>query len=104
MNPLQGGQMRVLEKFYSAKELSFLIGFNERYWRDRMKAAPHLVDADGNIISQCVEISGVLFAPASWANALLARSPLDYSPGIKARNKSDLERKLRGKAAEAIAA
>jgi hypothetical protein len=97
-------QVRVLEKFYSAKELSWLIGFNERYWRERMKAEPRLLGADGELISQCVVISGEFFAPASWANALLARSPLVYDAGIKARNKSDLERKLRGKAALAEAA
>jgi hypothetical protein len=94
--------VRVLEKFYSAKELSWLVGFNERYWRDRMKAEPKLTGADGVLISQCVVISGEFFAPASWANALLARSPLQYDAGIKARNKSDLERKLR-KAAPPVA-
>lgn len=97
-------QVRVLEKFYTAKELSWLIGFNERYWRDRMKAEPKLTGSAGELVSQCVVISGELFAPASWANALLARSPVEYDAGIKARNKSDLERKLRSRAALPVAA
>lgn len=92
--------LRVLEKHYTARELSFLIGFNERYWRDRMKAEPVLKDAEGHVISQCVEISGELFAPASWANAYLARTPVHYDAGIKARNRSELERKLRSQARE----
>lgn len=96
--------VRVLEKHYTARELSFLIGFNERYWRDRMKAEPQLKGAAGEVISQCVEISGEFFAPASWANGYLARKPVQYDAGIKARNKSDLERKLRGKAREEVAA
>lgn len=96
--------VRVIEKHYTARELSFLIGFNERYWRDRMKAEPKLLGAAGELVSQCVEISGEFFAPASWANGLLARTPVTYDAGIKARNKSELERKLRGKERAAVLA
>jgi len=96
--------IRVLEKFYTAKELSWLVGFNERYWRDRMKADPQLLDGEGRVISQCVEISGEFFAPASWVNAYVARTPVTYDAGIKARNRSELERKLRKAAPPAVCA
>lgn len=95
--------VRVVEKFYSAQELAGLIGFNSRFWCDRMKSEPELKDGDGIVISSCVLISGEYFAPASWVNGFLARRKVDYNPGIKARNRSDLERKLRGQAVETTA-
>lgn len=96
--------VRIVEKHYTAGELSGLIGFNERYWRDRMKAEPQLKDAEGNVISQCTLLSGEYLAPASWVNGLLARTPVVYDAGIKARNKSDLERKLRAREQLPVAA
>jgi hypothetical protein len=95
---------RVLEKYYTAAELAALIGFNSRYWRDRMKAEPQLVGQAGELVSQCVEISGEYFAPASWANALLNRKPLQYDPGAQARNRSELARKLASRPPVAVAA
>jgi hypothetical protein len=95
---------RVLEKYYTAAELAALIGFNARYWRDRMKAEPQLVGQAGEIISQCVEISGEFFAPASWANAYVTRKPVQYDPGIKARNRTELARKLASRPPQAAAA
>jgi hypothetical protein len=95
---------RVLEKYYTAAELAALIGFNARYWRDRMKAEPQLVGQAGEIISQCVEISGEYFAPASWANAYCNRTPVQYDPGTKARNRTELARKLASRPPQAAAA
>lgn len=83
----------VVEKYYSAKELSLLVGFHPQWWREKIKAEPRLV-ADGVVISECREISGELLAPASWVNGILARNPVSYDPGIKARNLSELRRKL----------
>lgn len=91
---------KVVEKHYSARELSFLIGFDPKYWRERMKAEPQLVDAAGHVIAQCREISGEFFAPASWVNSYLERNPLRYDAGIKARNTAELRRRL-AKAAKA---
>lgn len=84
----------VVEKFYTAKELSWLIGFDARYWRDRMKTEPQLLGVGGDIVSECREISGEFFAPASWVNSFLARHPVVYNAGIKARNTAELRRKV----------
>ena len=86
--------LRVIEKHYSARELSWLIGFEKRYWCDLMKSEPRLVGAAGEAIAECREISGEFFAPASWVNAYLARHPVVYDAGIKARNTAELRRKL----------
>lgn len=90
---------KVVEKFYSAKELSFLIGFNERFWRDLMKGGD-LVLVDGStqaVIAEPVEIGGVFFCPASCVNAYLVRHPVRYDAGVKARNTAELRRKLASK-------
>jgi hypothetical protein len=51
-----------------------------------------------------VLVSGEYFAPASWVNGYLARCKVEYNPGIRARNKSDLERRLRSQQPSAVAA
>ncbi len=88
----------VVEKFYSAKELGFLVGFGPKWWRTRMKAEPKL-EVDGALVSQCVEISGEYLAPASWVNYLLARHGVNYDAGVRARNTAELRRKLAGRPA-----
>lgn len=83
----------VVEKHYSAKELSWLIGFDPKWWRTKMKEEPRL-KIEGATISECREISGEFFAPASWVNSFLARNPVNYDAGVKARNTAELRRKL----------
>jgi len=85
--------VKVVEKHYSAKELSWLVGFDARWWRTRMKEEPQLL-VDGAIVSGCVEIGGEFFAPSSWVNGYLARHPVRYDAGVKARNTAELRRKL----------
>ena len=81
--------------------LAWLLGISNQI---RRMAEPQLKDETGAVVSQCTTISGEMFAPASWVNAILARSPVTYDPGIKARNRSDLERKIRRLPAVAAAA
>lgn len=95
---------RVVEKHYSARELSFLVGFDAKFWRQQMKSQPELLGANGELISNCVEISGEFFAPASWVNAFLSRRPLRYDAGIKARNTAELRRKMNKASPEALPA
>jgi len=91
----QNRQQRVLEKFYSPRELGYLPGFRERFWREVAQAGEFvLADSAGNVIAQPVEIAGEIRIPASSVNAYLARRPYRYDAGVKARNKGELRRKL----------
>lgn len=86
---------KVIEKHYSPRELSFLLGFDERWWRERAQAGELTVRDDaGNVISEPLELAGQLRIPASAANAYLARHPYVYDAGVKARNRGELQRKL----------
>lgn len=88
---------RVVEKHYSPKELSYLMGFSARYWCDACKAG-ELTLRDANapdlVLAQPVEIGGELRIPASCVNAYLARHPFRYDAGVKARNTGELRRIL----------
>ncbi len=91
----QNRQQRVLEKFYSPRELGYLLGFSESFWRKAAQAGEFiLADSAGNIIAQPVEIAGEIRIPASSVNAYLARRPYRYDAGVKARNIGELRRKL----------
>lgn len=86
---------RAVEKYYSLRELSFLIGFAERFWRERAQSGElTLNDEQGNVISQPLEIAGELRVPSSAVNAYLAKHPYRYDAGIKARNQAELRRKI----------
>lgn len=97
LTPSSLGQ-RVVEKHYSAKELSWLIGFDARFWRDKMKSGELTLYAghepDAAVLARPVEISGEFFCPASCVNAFLLRHPVHYDLGVKARNTGELRRKL----------
>lgn len=85
---------RVVEKYYSGLELQLLVGFGEKFWRERAQSGD-LTLRDGDVvISEPLEISGELRYPASAVNAWLARHPYRYDAGIKARNRSELQRRI----------
>lgn len=94
-------QTKVLEKFYSPRELSYQLGFTEQFWRERCQAGDFTLSVDGEVIAQVLEIQGQLRIPASAVNAWLAKHPYRYDAGIKARNKAELTRQLQ-KREEAI--
>jgi len=91
---------KLVEKHYSPRELSFLLGFNEKWWRERAQAGDlTLQDGEGHVISEPLELAGELRVPASAVNAYLAKHPYVYDGGVKARNKAELRRKLNGRIA-----
>jgi hypothetical protein len=86
---------KVIEKHYSPRELGFLLGFDEKWWRQRAQEGEFAVrDEHGHTISQPVMLAGELRIPASGVNAYLARNPYLYDAGIAARNHAELRRKL----------
>jgi len=87
---------RVVEKYYSARELSFLLGFDEKWWRERAKAGEFTIQLEGHEAPLCqvVELGGELRIPATAVNHYLAQHPYRYDAGVKARNKGELRRKL----------
>jgi hypothetical protein len=88
---------RVVEKYYSVKELCFLIGFDAKFWRDRAKDGDFtIVDPDHPETPICnpLDIAGELRIPATAVNFYLAKHPFRYDAGVKARNKAELQRKL----------
>lgn len=91
---------RVVEKYYSARELSFLLGFDEKFWRQRAKDGEFTLTQDAHpdqapvIVCQPLEIAGEVRIPATAVNAYLARHPYRYDAGVKARNAGELRRKL----------
>ncbi len=86
---------KVIEKHYSPRELSFLLGFDEKWWRQRAQAGDlTLRDRQGQVIAQPLELAGELRVPASAVNAYLASHPYSYDAGVKARNTAELRRKL----------
>jgi hypothetical protein len=87
-------QSKVLEKFYSLRELSFQLGFSERFFAERCKAGDFTLAVEGVTIAEPVEISGEIRVPASAVNAWLTRNPYRYDAGVKARNVAELRRKL----------
>jgi hypothetical protein len=90
-------QNRVLEKYYSLRELTYQLGFSERFWREKAQQGELMLqDGQGNLISEPVEIAGELRIPASAINAFLARHAYRYDAGVKARNLGELRRKLAG--------
>jgi len=87
-------QNKVLEKFYSPFELVCQLGFSERFWRERCQEGAFTLKIDEVVIAEVYEISGELRIPASAVNAWLARHPYRYDAGVKARNRSELSRKM----------
>jgi len=91
---------RVVEKYYSPRELSCLIGFDERFWRQRAKDGEFTltIDADPDgpptVVCQPLEIAGELRIPATAVNAFLVKHPYRYDAGVKARNAGELRRRL----------
>jgi len=92
-------QARVVEKYYSPRELSSLIGFAEKFWRERCQAGEMTLRDGDVVISEPLDIAGELRIPASAVNAYLARHPYRYDAGVKARNAAELRRKLGKEAA-----
>jgi hypothetical protein len=72
----------ITEKFYSLEEVSLLLGFAPRFWREQAaKGELTLYAEDGNtVISEPVFIAGELRIPASALNAFCARRP--YRPEL----------------------
>ena len=95
---------RVVEKYYSPSELSGLIGFAEKFWRERAKAGEFTLVIDGEVVCQPLDISGELRIPATAVNAYLVKHPYRYDAGVKARNAGELRRKLAAAAPEPVAA
>ena len=93
---------RVVEKHYSPRELSFLIGFDEKFWRQRAKDGEFTLTIETGtesvVVCAPLEISGELRIPATAMNAWLARHPYRYDAGVKARNQGELRRKLAARA------
>jgi hypothetical protein len=87
-------QNKVLEKFYSLKDLGYQLGFSERFFADRCKAGDFTLAIDGVVIAEPMEVSGEIRVPASAVNAWVAKHPYKYDAGVKARNKGELMRKL----------
>lgn len=85
---------RVVEKYYSPSELSCLIGFADKFWRERAKAGEFTLTIDDEVVCQPLEIGGELRIPATAVNAYLVKHPYRYDAGIKARNAGELRRKL----------
>ena len=85
---------RVVEKYYSPRELSFLLGFNAEFFRDQAKAGGFTFSIEGTVACEPLEIGGELRIPASAVNAWLARHPYRYDGDVKARNAAELKRKL----------
>lgn len=91
-------QPRVVEKYYSLRELECLVGFGERFWRERAQCGDLTLKEGETIIAEPVRIAGELRVPASAVNAYLARHPYRYDAGVKARNVAELRRKLKAQA------
>jgi|SRR6185312_3889516 len=91
-------QSKVLEKFYSLEELHCLLGWSREFFGDRCKAGDFTLTVPGPdgpvVIAEPVQIRGDIRVPASAVNAWLARHPYKYDAGVKARNTSELRRKL----------
>jgi len=85
---------RVVEKYYSPRELSFLIGFDERFWRQKAKEGEFTLSIGETPLCAPLDIAGELRIPATAVNAYLARHPYRYDAGIKARNTAELRRRL----------
>jgi hypothetical protein len=94
---------RVVEKYYSPRELSVLLGFSPDFFRDEAKAGSFTLTVDGSVVCEAVEIGGELRIPATAVNAWLVAHPYRYDAGVKARNAGELRRKLRA-ADEPVAA
>ena len=86
---------RVVEKYYSARELGVLLGFSKDFFADLAKAGEFTLTVADQVVIQPLELGGELRIPASAVNAWLARHPYRYDAGIKARNAGELRRKLR---------
>jgi hypothetical protein len=94
--PTHNGAQRVVEKYYSPRELFYLLGFSPEFWRDKCKAGELTLrtGAPARVVSEPVEIAGELRIPASAVNAFLGARRFFYDVGIKARNTGELRRKL----------
>lgn len=84
----------VVDRFYSLTELSVLLGFGERFFRQQAQQGEFTLREGDAVVSEPVEIGGELRIPAGAVNAWLARNPYRYDAGIKARNTAELRRKL----------
>lgn len=88
---------KVVEKHYTVRELSWLLGFNEKWWRERAQSGDlTLRNEDGTVIAEPLELAGELRIPASSVNGYLAKHAYRYDAGVKARNVAELRRKLKG--------
>lgn len=96
MEPSQPMNPRVVEKYYSTTELEVLVGFGEKFWRERCQAGELTLKDGGQTIAEPLLVAGELRIPASSINAWLAKHPYRYDPGVKARNRAELTRKLGG--------
>jgi len=92
-------QPRVVEKYYSPRDLACLVGFSEKFWRERCQAGEMTLLEGEAVIAAPLDIAGELRIPASAVNAYLARHPYRYDAGVKARNTAELRRKLGKEAA-----
>jgi hypothetical protein len=88
---------RVVEKYYSLQDLTCLVGFSEKFWRERCQAGDLTLRDGEQLLAEPLMISGELRVPASAVNAFLSRHPYNYDAGVKARNTAELRRKLKGK-------
>ena len=74
---------RAVEKHYSVGEAALLLGFSERWVRDRIRAGD---------FAGVIDCGSELRIPASSINAFLARHEY-LEPGIPARTAGELRRK-----------
>lgn len=79
--------MPVVEAYYKVGHLSALLQFSDSWVRQQIKA--------GAFGDQVLRVDGEFLVPASAVNAFLAAHQFVYSDGIKARNRAELQRKLR---------
>lgn len=75
---------RAVEKYYSVAEVSVLLGFAERWVRDRIR--------DGRFAG-VVDLGGHVRIPASSVNAYLEANPMFWEAGVPARSVGELRRK-----------
>ena len=94
---------KVVEKYYSVRDLQLLIGFSERFWRDLALSGELTLREGDEVLAEPVDIGGQMRVPASAINSYLIRHPYRGDPsGIKARNLGELRRKIAAREAEPV--
>jgi hypothetical protein len=91
---------KVVEKYYSPAEMALLLSMSEHWIRLRCQDGTFVVRVADEIISQPIVVAGEIRIPASAINAWIAQHPYVYDSGIKARNRGELARRLRGRQIE----